>query len=377
MLSKTIVFLFITMSLFAQEFKVTFNVFTENVNANESVYIAGNDTKLGNWQPNIVKFNKIDGNIWSKTIQFPSGTPLTFKFTKGDWNKEAMLVNGVVPGNSYLTVTKDTVFNFRALRWKNQFAELSGFNGQITGEVKYHKNFEREDLLPRDIIVWLPPDYKSSLEKRFPVLYMYDGQNIIDPKTAAFGIDWQVDETADSLIRQDKMKSVIIVGINNSSDRTADYSPTPKGFMHMRIIVENIKPLIDKTYRTLPDRSNTAIGGSSMGGIAALMLAWEHTDVFSKAICMSPAFKIDYLDYTKAVESFTGKKKDLKIYIDNGGLGLEVRLQPGIDNMIKVLKNKGYTEGKDLKIIIDKNAEHNEAAWAKRIDEALLYMFGK
>ena len=104
------------------------------------------------------------------------------------------------------------------------------------------------------------------------------------------------------------------------------------------------------------------------------MLLWERNDVFSKAICMSPAFKISRIDLVSIVRSYGGKKKDIRIYIDNGGIGFDKRLQSGIDDKITALTDKGYKEGENYMIVIDKEAEHTEAEWAKRIPGALRFL---
>jgi predicted alpha/beta superfamily hydrolase len=205
---------------------------------------------------------------------------------------------------------------------------------------------------------------------------MHDGQNIIDPATSSFGVDWGADETADSLISSGKMQSLIIVGIYNTKDRTAEYSYSDMGHAYMNFITNRLKPFIDSTYRTLPDRENTATMGSSMGGLISLMLVWEHPEVFSKAGCLSPAFKIQELNYVPFIEKYNGPDKNIKIYIDNGGIALEAELRPGIDDAIKVLKQKGFKEGKNLQMYFDKNAEHNERAWAKRLWRPMLFLFG-
>lgn len=153
-----------------------------------------------------------------------------------------------------------------------------------------------------------------------------------------------------------------------------EYTPGEKGTAYMDFVVKTVKPLIDSTYRTKPDRKNTIVGGSSAGGIISFMLVWEHTDVFSKAICMSPAFKSlssNGWDYARVVKTSNGKKKDVFFYIDNGGVGLESQLQPGIEEMIEALKSKGYVEGKDFVFVHDTAAKHFEADWAKRFPKAL------
>jgi enterochelin esterase-like enzyme len=163
--------------------------------------------------------------------------------------------------------------------------------GQITGTLRYQRALKGAGIKDRDLVVWLPPDYEADQTRRYPVIYMHDGQNILDSVTSSFGTDWSVDETADDLIRKKSIEPVIVVGIYNTSDRMKEYTPGDKGTAYMDFVVKTVKPLIDSTYRTKADRKNTIVGGSSASGIMSFMLVWEHADVFSKAICMSPAFK--------------------------------------------------------------------------------------
>lgn len=353
--------------------KVTFNVKTKVLEKNEKVYIVGNSDELGRWQPDQIVLEKKDNNTWSRTIEISKGTSCEYKFTLGSWEKEALNPDGTVPQNNILKISNDTAVNFTVDSWRSGVRKVEG---KITGTVEYHRNMKGSEINPRDIIVWLPPDYQLDRSKRYPVLYMHDGQNIIDPATSSFGVDWGADGTADSLIKAGKMQSIIIVGIYNTKDRFAEYSYTDSGYAYMKFIAEDLKPFIDKTYRTLPDRNNTATMGSSMGGLISLMLAWEYSDVFSKAACLSPAFKIRQLDYLPHIYAYKGKKKDIKLYIDNGGIALESELRPGIDEAIEALKGKGFKEGNDLETFFDENAEHNERAWAKRLYRPMLFLFG-
>jgi predicted alpha/beta superfamily hydrolase len=206
---------------------------------------------------------------------------------------------------------------------------------------------------------------------------MQDGQNLFDPKTSAFGIDWQLDETADSLIKSKAIREIIIVGIYNTQDRNIEYLDTKPGHQYMDFVVNKLKPFIDKNFRTLPDRKNTAVGGSSAGALISFMLLWEHPDIFSKAACLSPAFHIDDIDYIPKVSDYNGFKKKVRFYIDVGTEGLDAKLKPGAEEMIKALENKGYKENKDFEFFIAKGAVHNEAAWGKRNWRYLKFMFGK
>jgi predicted alpha/beta superfamily hydrolase len=338
----------------------------------EKVFIAGNKPELGNWNPEKVSLDKINDSSWSKIFIFKIGETIEFKFTKGSWEAEAQDEHGKISGNKTLKVLNDTVLIFKVEGWGKESLRITG---QITGEVRYHKNFKGRSVLPRDIIVWLPPSYDSLPDRFYPVLYMQDGQNVIDPLTSSFGIDWQIDEVTDSLIKAKSIQELIIVGIYNTPQRGKEYNKTKIGSTYLNFIIEELKPFIDKTYRTLPDFKNTAVGGSSSGGLISFILAWENPDVFSKAACLSPAFKIGKIDYVAPIHDYVGAKKNIKIYFDNGGIGLEEQLQPGIDEMISVLIEKGYVENEDFLFVKDSLAEHNESAWAKRVYRFLEFLF--
>ena len=140
----------------------------------QKVFIAGNKPELGNWNPDKISLNKINDSTWYKMFDFIIGESIEFKFTKGSWGEEALNKSGTVPSNIVHLVSNDTTLAFRIEHWGNSRLNLSG---QITGNVRYHKSFECRSVLPRDIIVWLPPSYDSLTDKYYPVLYMQDGQN--------------------------------------------------------------------------------------------------------------------------------------------------------------------------------------------------------
>ena len=355
---------------------VRFQVVASNLPDTARVYIAGNHPQLGNWQPDQVALQRQPGtNIWSAGFRFPPGQILEYKFTRGDWSAEAVNADGTVPPNSILKVQEDTTLLTEIKYWKDAFQYE--IQGQITGTFRHHRRVEGNDLKPRDIIVWLPPDYEKNTKRRYPVLYMHDGQNLFDPRTSAFGMDWQVDETADSLIRDKKINPLIIVGIYNTSQRNDEYAPNDTGRTYMKFVVEQVRPLIDSTYRTLTDRQNTATGGSSLGGLISFMLLWEYPQIFSKAACFSPALKTGALDYVSRVRRDGKQKLPVMIYLDNGGVGLEEKLQPGIDEMLVTLNDIGYKLDRDYYWYKDSTASHNESAWAKRVWRPLVLFWGR
>lgn len=275
------------------------------------------------------------------------------------------------PSNNSLDVENDTLLTYTVNVWRKHEQVDKPFEGQVTGKVIYHRNLKAEGLQERDVVVWLPPDYETETGRHYPVYYMHDGQNMFDPETSAFGIDWQMDEAADSLINKGEIEPMIIVGITNTINRTKEYTPSDTAQIYMDFVVNVIKPLIDSTYRTRPEREFTATGGSSAGGTISFMLLWERNNVFSKAICMSPAFKMQHINLISGVRSYEGDKKDMLLYIDNGGKGVDKRLQAGVDEMIKALMDKSYKEGEEYMFVNNNEANHSEAEWAKRIPGAL------
>lgn len=368
--------LLITTCDFAQKkVNVEIIVISETVPPSSGVYVTGNNNSLGNWQPDAVKLNKMSKDKWSEKFIFNHGDKIEFKVTRGSWANEALNDDGSVPSNYIIEVKKDTTIQITVKLWADD-SEGRKKEGQITGIVKYHLKVAADNLKPRDIIVWLPPNYYLDDNKRYPVLYMHDGQNIIDPRTSAFQVDWQIDEAADSLIRRELIEPIIIVGTYNTANRRSEYSENDTGYAYMKFIVDSLKPFIDKSYRTISSREFTATGGSSMGGLISFMLVWEYPDIFSKAICMSPAFRVRRFDFVDNVETYSGEKKKIQMYIDNGGDELDTQIQLGVDDMLKALTEKGYSEGKDYYWFRDKDAPHNEISWSKRIWRALIYLFG-
>jgi predicted alpha/beta superfamily hydrolase len=368
------------LSLFAFTFcskndvNVNIEIITNNLPEGSKIYITGNDDQLGNWQPNKIELNKIEKDKWSKSFSFQKGKKLEFKFTRGSWANEALNNDGSIPVNHAFDISNDTSISYIIKLWADQVERK--IEGQITGTVKYHRNFSGKGIKSRDIIVWLPSGYESDLNKNYPVLYMHDGQNIVDPQTSAFQADIQIDEAADSLIRKKFIEPIIIVGIYNTIDRDDEYSDSDLGYAYMNFIVDSLKPFIDRNYRTKPERHNTANGGASLGGLISFILVWDHNEVFTKAACFSPAFKIDNYDFIDNVKSYKGKVKDIKVYLNNGDNELDSKLQPGVDEMLEALKLQGYFEGSNYYFHKEKNSMHGEKDWAKNIWRALIYLFG-
>jgi predicted alpha/beta superfamily hydrolase len=367
--------IFISLLNAQQNFNVLIKVIVHSRTDTAKIYIAGSTDNLGNWDPAVIPMIKSDSTTWEKAFKFPAGEVIEFKITRGSWANERLNDDETIPANTVLKVENDTTITLVINKWADQYKRKIVTHGKITGTVEYIRRLKGEGILPRDATIWLPSGYAKSKKERYPVLYMQDGQNIIDPATSSFGYDWRIDEVADSLIKANKIKKIIIVGIYNTSDRGLEYGGS-KSDAYMKFIVNKLKPLIDKKYRTKPGRKNTALAGSSLGGTISFMLLWNYSDIFSAAACISPAFHYKEYDCLKLAEKKV-KNKNLKIYIDIGGVGLDTLLQSGVNDMLALLKTKGYKEGINLDYFRDPAAEHSEQFWAKRDWRILEFFFGK
>ncbi|MEM6723081.1 MAG: carbohydrate-binding module family 20 domain-containing protein [Bacteroidota bacterium] len=168
--------------------EVRFEVSAPGLESKAPLYLAGNLPQLGSWKPDGLPLRFRD-SVWVGHLHLDTTRRLEFKLTKGSWETEALLPDGSVPENYRVLVTQDTTLYFTVEKWKSGESQQAP-QGQVTGNLKYHRAFEVPGLPDRDVTVWLPPDYEENQEARYPVIYAHDGQNLFDPKTATFGVDW-------------------------------------------------------------------------------------------------------------------------------------------------------------------------------------------
>jgi len=361
-------FILFALSAFVFPEQVTITLVSQN---GASVTIAGNHERLGNWDPELVPMERLNDSTFVIKFQVLAGTVLEYKFTQGSWESEALDSDGKVPGNHKIYVNGDTSVNHHVRRWGNRSVDPAGFQ---TGNIQVLEEFYSPQLQnKRKLRVWLPPSYNKRSEKRYPVLYLHDGQNIFAPIGSLSGEEWNLDETATRLMAENKMNEIIMVGIDNNAQRTAEYSPVHLGEKYSQFLIETVKPYIDEKYRTLPGASNTAIAGSSMGGIISFHLGWEYSDVFTMAGCFSPAFLVDENEIVTRVETAEDHPENSKFIIFNGTEALEDQLLPAIESMKTALDKKGFP----VYYKIFEGAYHTEKDWAVQAEEMFIYFFGK
>jgi predicted alpha/beta superfamily hydrolase len=239
--------------------------------------------------------------------------------------------------------------------------------------LKFHSAITARD---HAMVVMLPPGYDDHPEKRYPVLYMHDGQQVF--------VVWRLDELGKTLVEAGQASPIIIVAIYNGDtqeSRIEDYTPTRlaraaksgNADRYGRLIREEIKPVIDKEFRTLPDPANTAIGGASLGGLVSMYLALKNPETFGKAAVMSPSVWWDDQVIVREVKKLS-TKPSLRIWLDVGTEEGNQRI-PETKALRDALIKKGWQIDSDLKYFEARGAEHNDKAFARRAPEMLKFLF--
>jgi predicted alpha/beta superfamily hydrolase len=255
--------------------------------------------------------------------------------------------------------------------------------GTLAARLHKHEQFvSRLVKENHDLIVYVPPGYEALGERRFPVLYMQDGQNLFDPETSFIkGNYWRMGETADALIEAGAIDPLIIVGIYNTGDKRIDeYTPVEDkrlGGGHAdsygRMLVEELKPFIDAQYRTLPGPENCGMGGSSLGGLVTLYLGLRYPAVFSRLAVVSPSVWWRNREILKTVAALP-QRPELRIWLDIGTRE-STRAVPEARALRDSLIRKGWQLGENLAYYEAENAEHSESSWAERVDPMLKFLF--
>ncbi len=256
----------------------------------------------------------------------------------------------------------------------------------LSEQIQIHPAFgSGKFVAPRRVSVYLPPDYQLDAQRRFPVLYLQDGQNLFDPGTSFAGAAWQADQTAQRLILQKKIPSLIVVGIDNTGEERLDeYTPIRargrggKADAYGKMLSEELKPFIDQHYRTMPQREFTGLGGSSLGGLLTLYLGLQRPDVFSRLAVISPSLWWGNGFILREVAALP-QRLPLRIWLDIGAReGRPYKAQTRL--LQDLLLQKGWqqhrrTKQADFRYWEAPKADHNEAAWGARFAKVLQFLF--
>lgn len=244
----------------------------------------------------------------------------------------------------------------------------------------FHSRFLPDD---RDVIVYVPPGYDAEMERRYPVLYMHDGQNLFDPATSFAGRTWQVREHADAAIEAGEVEPLIIVGIYNTGDRRlAEYTHERdwqrgggEAAKYGRLITEELMPWVSMHYRVRADRASTGLGGSSLGGLVTLYLGLLYPQLFGRLAVLSPSVWWNH----KSILSFLNERAPEiwdrpRIWLDAGEKEGRRTVQD-MEQLGRRLKANGWKPGETLHVERAAEGTHDEASWAARVRPMLRFLF--
>jgi enterochelin esterase-like enzyme len=278
-----------------------------------------------------------------------------------------------------------------------------------SGSIQRIDSFQSKFVTPRNVDVWLPQGYND--KKKYAVLYMHDGQMLYDSTTTWNKQAWDVDDLLGKLMKENKVKDVIVVGVwNGGVTRHKDYFPQkpyedltqtekdtvtaqlqragrtkeifkPVSDNYLKFLVEELKPFIDKKYSTYTDRENTFIAGSSMGGLISLYAICKYPDVFGGAACLSThwpgIFSMEnnpvpnaFVNYLK---NHLPNPKNNKIYFDYGDKTLDSLYAPLQKKVDEVMKQKGFNE-KNWMTRYFPGDDHTEKSWRRRLEIPMLFL---
>lgn len=357
------------------------------------------------WKPDGLVLPRVAAGVYAAAFELEAGTAFQFKFTRDKgWGAVEKNADGGERDNREIEVRADLreqVVVCIVERWADRPADESRrveLNGRtpvarppqptsrpstVTGEIRRHEVESPQLKNTRTVLVWLPPGYDADTDRRYPVLYMNDGQNVFDAATSYIGVEWQADETAKRLIQSGEIEPLIIVGIYNTPDRMAEYAPVRdparglggKADAYLAFIAETLKPMIDKTYRTQPEREHTGIAGSSLAGFFSIYAICDRPEVFGKADVVSPGpWSIG--DAMSLYIRTHPPRPDARIWVEYGTAeGGDSTYADRVRELVELLASKGLERGKSIESFEDAGAAHNEEAWAKRLPKALKFLY--
>jgi predicted alpha/beta superfamily hydrolase len=330
--------------------------------ATDAVYLAGN---FNNWNPQDESFRlqKNEKGVFFIEIQDVDPATYEFKFTRGSWDKGETNSKGDDLPNRKTTIGSDTAFQFSIAGWKDGFAKkqkpsTASVQVSIIDTVFAMPQLNRT----RRIWVYLPKGYETS-RKKYPVLYMHDGQNLFDNATSFAG-EWGIDEAMDSI-----KNACIVIGIDNGGvKRMNEYNPNNtkqfgkgEGKAYLAFIVNNLKPFIDKKYRTLADKQHTYMAGSSMGGLISFYAGLYYPNTFGALGVFSPSFWIAPQVKTQlkelAKKTLHGKQK--YYFYAGGAEGKAI-----VEDMKAIAGEMKKAANPKISITVNPEGKHNEPTWS-------------
>lgn len=372
----------------ARAARVTFRVTVPaSTPAAGPVGVSGDAAALGSWNGSGLSLTPAGDRAWVGTVELPDGAAFEFKVTRGSWATVEKGPGGEEISNRRAVATDGDTVRLEVAAWRDQVEGPAAVRAStLTGDVKRHAGFSSKHVAARDVWVWLPSGYAERPKERYPVVYFLDGQNVFDAATSFIGVEWGADETAARLVREGRMRPAILVAVANSPARMDEYTRARdrqgrggRAAEHQRFLIEELKPFVDRTYRTRPGPDDTGIVGSSLGGLVALDLGLDRPDVFRRIGSVSTSVWWAEREVVRRVAA--GRGTGLRLWLDIG-TSEGPPPQPGardtrLDDsraLRDALLARGYVQDRDLHYEEIAGARHDERAWAARLDRILEWL---
>jgi predicted alpha/beta superfamily hydrolase len=335
------------------------------------VYLAAGHPDFGHWRAQGQPLQRHHDGTHHLFWNAPPGTHWHGLVTRGHWRNAEVDPDGREPPPHSLILEDGSHFVLRVKRWGHD-------------RVRYHHDFGSELVThSRTLCVWLPPGYGRT-PRRYPVLLMHDGQNLIDAHTSFAGVPWNCDETAEQAVRANECEPFIIVGVANTIDRIQEYGPGRSGTApsegqardYGRFLVESVLPFIAREYDVKPGPENLGVGGSSMGGLISLHLCQWYPRVFGKCLSMSPALWWQQEYFLRSLRDDSDWLRGSRMWLDMGGRegATEAGMQANVERSRELAKQFGELGGA-YRYVEDGGGGHDERAWGIRFAEAIRYLF--
>jgi predicted alpha/beta superfamily hydrolase len=259
-----------------------------------------------------------------------------------------------------------------------------------TGDLRLHEFRSRVFHNTRFLRVWLPPGYDDpqNAGRRYPVFYLNDGQNLFEPVTSFNGVEWQVDETSDRLIREGIVPPLIIVGLDNAGkDRIREYMPyrslqpvimRVEGSRYPEFLIKEVMPFVARQYRVAAGPQNTGLGGSSLGALISLYTAIVRPRMFGQLLLESPSLWASNRQIIKQGRPVKAWPERIFLAMGTAEAGRADRDRSMVDDVreLAAILGRAGLDDRRLLVKIDEGATHHESAWARRFPEALSFLFG-
>jgi enterochelin esterase-like enzyme len=362
--------------------RIRFEIFPPIESPHEPVFITGGIPELGDWHPRSALALRWEAPVHVGVIDVQSGSRFEYKITRGSWEREAVDAWGNVPANSDFTPLLDATIWKTVADWKDRYS------GRLTTDRVWSEHLASA----RDLIVWVPPEYASRPGQRFPVIYLFDGDNVFDPATSPLsGMDWAADEWSRQLTQEGVLPPTIVVAVRHPeghgedgrSMREIDLSMDYAGQAFSDFAASELVGYIDSRYRTLRDPSARVLAGSALGGLNVFVTALNHTGIFGRAVCFSTSFE-DTAEHLpgqcpvlQRLDAMEKMPSGIRMFFAYGDHGIDECYEVYHRELGSLLRERGWQDGREFRIVQMKGGVHGEGSWRLWLGDALAFVCGR